>query len=162
MNEAIHLPWIDGLSTKPDVDALIKAFPPETIKPGQWRATDHDVMQHIGECGGNRFRTVYTAWRRRLEIEHRVIIWREKKVGFFCPRCDQLHESTPPHLQRLARANGRHARRIAISVPTSDAERVTKETQCSLLHAISTELRARRQMLLPDTAIRGPFLAPVE
>lgn len=147
-----HLPWNVGLPTKPEVDALLRAFPPDTIKPGEWRVTDEEVKAQIGRADGGRYRTVYSAWIRRLQRDHAVNVYREKEVGFYCPTPEQVFAKTHPTLEYAGRKIGRQLRGVSIVRPQNELQRTVQEHQGRLLHATKRELKKARMNVLPQTA----------
>lgn len=161
MSDDSYKPWNEGLPTKPEVDALLKAFPPETIKPGEWRKSDDEIKAHIGRCDGHRYGTVYRAWRGRLARDHGVTVWREKEIGFYCPTPEQVFAETHPTLESAGRKVGRQLRHVSLVKPQNDLERGVQEHQGRLLHATKRDLRKARLNVLPSTAAPElPKIAP--
>lgn len=146
-----HLPWAEGLPTKPDVDALLRAYPPESIKPGEWRETDEAIKSHIGNPLGTRYRTVYGVWLRRLQRDHAVILYREKESGFYCPTPDEVFANTHPALESAGRRIGKQLRGVAIVKPENELQRGVQEHQGRLLHATKRDLKKARMNVLPST-----------
>ena len=160
-NKSQHLPWNEGLPTKPDVDALLRAFPPETLKPGEWHATDDEIKAHIGRPDGNRYRTIYSAWIRRLGRDHAVIVYREKESGFYCPTPEQVFANTHPALESAGRRIGKQLRGVAIVKPENELQRGVQEHQGRLLHASKRDLKKARMNVLPSTvAPEQPRIEP--
>jgi hypothetical protein len=146
-----HFPWNDGLPTKPDVDSLLKTFPPETIIPGQWRVTDAEVKAAIGKSDGNRYRTVCSAWRKRLERDHRVIVYRQDTIGFFCPTPEEVFAQTHPAYEHAGRTFGKQMRHVASVKPENEQQRITQEHQGRLLYNSKRALKKDRMNVLPAT-----------
>jgi hypothetical protein len=156
-----HMPWNEGMPTKPDVDSLLKAFPPETIKPGEWRASDAEIKPHIGKCDGRRYTTVTLAWRKRLERDHRVILFRQESVGYFCPTPDEVFAATHPTYEHVGRSIGKQMKHVAIVKPENDTQRMTQEHQGRLLYASKRSIKKDRMNVLPSTeAPKQPQIAP--
>lgn len=156
-----HLPWNEGMPTKPDVDALLKAFPPEQILPGQWRVTDEQMKSAIGKCDGNRYRTVTVAWRKRLERDHRVIVYRQETEGFYCPTPDQVLSETHPKYEHAGRVFGKQMRHVAIIKPENEQQRTAQEHQGRLLYATKRAIKKDRMNVLPPTeAAQAPRITP--
>lgn len=152
-----HLPWELGLPTKPDVDALLKAFPPETIKPGEWLVSDTEVAEVLGKnCVGNRYRTVYEAWVGRLNRDYRVIVYRKKGEGFYCPKTADVQANTESKQTHAIRTLRRQAGHVAIAKPTTELETTIQEHQLRLLHAGVRSLKKDRMNLIPNTAAEQP------
>ena len=64
-NEAMtgeHIPFGSGQPTQPDVDELIKKWPPSAIKPGEWKASDTEIGAVFGSPSETRYKTVCAAW----------------------------------------------------------------------------------------------------
>lgn len=161
MSDDSYKPWNDGLPTKPEVDALLKAFPPESIKPGEWRATDAEIKAHLGRCDGNRYATVYRAWVGRLARDYAVTLVREKETGFYCPTPEQDFANTHPTLESAGRKIRRQKARVARVKPENELQRGVQEHQGRLLHASERELRKARLNVLPSTAAPEiPKIAP--
>ncbi len=155
-----HMPWNEGMPTKPDVDALLKAFPPEDIHPGQWRVTDDEVRAAIGRADGNRYRTVTVAWRKRLERDHRVIVFRQESTGFFCPTPEEVFAVTHPTYEHVGRSIGKQMKHVAIVKPENDTQRATQEHQGRLLYASKRALKKDRMNVLPSTVADRPRISP--
>lgn len=146
-----HLPWNEGLPTKPEVDALLRAFPPESILPGKWRVEDSAIKAIVNATSRIRYRTVYTAWIRRLERDHGVIVWRDKERGFMCPTPDQVYARTHPTLAHAGRAIGKQLRQVSRSKPETETQKVTQEHQGKLLYIQKRELKKARMNTLPSS-----------
>lgn len=145
-------PWQEGVPTKPDVDALMKAFPAETIVSGQWRTTDEEVRAHIGRSDGARYRTVYSAWIHRLRADHRIIVYRHKMVGFYCPTPEQVFARTHPVLSTAGHYISEHLRNLTNVKAETEQQRSVQEHQGRLLHATKRGLKKDRMNVLPPTA----------
>lgn len=129
--EVTYFPWNEGAPTKPDVDALLAAFPPESIKPGQWKATDDEIRAVIGRADGTRYRTVYSTWIRRLARDHAINVYREKEIGFYCPTPEQVFSTTHPTLESARRKVGRQLRSVNIVKAENDLQRSTQEASAA-------------------------------
>jgi hypothetical protein len=147
-----NFPWDEGQPTKPDVDALIAAHPPGSIMPGEWRITDDEVRALIGRSDEGRFKTVTDAWRRRMMNDHRVIIYRERHTGFYCPTPEQVFANTHPTLQSAGRKIGKQLRGISAVKPESEVQRSVQDHHGRLLYVTKRELRKARMNVLPSTA----------
>jgi hypothetical protein len=159
-----YLGWRDGLPTKPDVDALLKQWPPDTIKPGEWTATDEQLVELLGsnvERRSNRYRTITEAWRRRLLRDHQVVVYRNKERGFYCPTAAQIYAQTHPAFTMCSHKLHKQLKHVSVSKPESELEKITQEHQGKLLYTSRRELRKTRMNLLPDTATKNqPKLSP--
>ncbi len=151
----IHLPWADGLPTKPDVDALLKAYPPDGIEPGEWQATDDAMHAVLGSnCVGNRYKTVCDAWRRRLLRDHSVTIYRNKNRGFYCPTAAEVYAQTHPTLSSCNTKLTKQLRHVTVSKPTNETESATREHQGRLLYVQRREIRKSRMNVLPSSSVK--------
>lgn len=156
-----HMPWNEGLPTKPDVDALLKAFPPESIKPGEWRVLDEQIHACIGRAAGNRYRTVTDAWRRRLERDHNVIVYRQDSQGFYCPTAEQVFAETHPKYEHAGRVFRKQRRHVALVKPENDQQRGVQEHHGRLLYATDRALKKDRMNVIAPTEVqRTPQISP--
>lgn len=150
--EGKHLPWAEGLPTRPDVDALIAAFPPTTLREGV-RITDEQVVAVIGgKCDSTRYRTIYSAWVRRLESDHRVVLKREKSVGFFVPTVSEVLADTHPTLEHIGRAARKQIKKLAVIKPADGIEAETRDHHGRLLGTMRREAKKARMNILPPSA----------
>lgn len=149
--EQKHYPWMEGMPTKPDVDALFKAFPPDSLTVGR-RISDDEVMAVVGSAAGNRYRTIYSVWVRRLQRDHGINLFRENTVGFFVPTPDEVAARTHPTLQHMGRTAKKQMRNLAAVKATNEMERATVDHQGRLLHSIARETKKARMNVLPSTA----------
>jgi hypothetical protein len=160
MTEDKTLNWREGQPTGPDVDSLLKAFSLEQLKPG-FNVTDEQVKQHLGRCDGNRYRTVYTAWKRRLLRDHGINLYREELKGFYVPSNAEVLSQASPRLMHIGRTSKKHIREIAAIKAENEQQRIEQEHQGGLMHAISRESKKARMNLLPPTAAPSfPQIAP--
>ena len=153
-----HLPWNEGQSTKPDVDALMKAFPVESMTIGR-RISDEEVRAAIGMCEGNRYRTVYSAWIKRLNSDHQINLYREKTLGFYVPTFEQVAARTHPALQHIGRTAKKQVKHLSISKPDNDQHRQLRDHQGRLLHTVQREAKKARMNLLPTFEVKEPVRA---
>ena len=151
-NSKSYFPWDEGIPTKPDVDALLKQWPPEQIKPGAWSVTDEEVRALIPSANSIRYRTVYTAWISRLARDHLVIVYRAKVTGFYCPTATEVYSRTHPTLEGAGRKIGKQLRGVSLSQPTNTIEETTKDHQGKLLYTLKREAKKARMNVLPSTA----------
>lgn len=149
----------DGMSTKPDVDALLKAFPPESIKPGEFSVTDAQVQAVIGLTRRNR--NITNAWIKRLFRDHNIHMYRQKMVGFFCPTPEEVYAKTHPTYEHVSRAISKQMRHVAAVKPQNDFQRVTQEHQHRVMYVTKSVLRKDRMNILPPSAVTEvPKIAP--
>lgn len=150
-DEEKYLPWQEGMPTRPDVDALLAVFPPETLIPGA-RITDEKILAVVGKCDGTRYRTVYSAWVRRLEADHRIVLKREKSVGFFVPTVAEVLADTHPTLEHIGRAARKQIKKLAVIKPADGIESDTRDHHGRLLGAMRREAKKARMNILPPSA----------
>lgn len=152
-DEKQYFPWQEGQPTKPDVDALMKAFPPDSIKPGDWSASDQQIHAVIGNVNAIRYRTVYATWISRLSRDYQIVLYRAKTTGFYCPTAAEIYSRTHPTLEGVGRKIGKQLRSVSQSKPTSEVERITQDHHGKLLYVQKRELKKARMNLLPKTAV---------
>ncbi|MEW8091275.1 MAG: hypothetical protein AB2784_16785 [Candidatus Thiodiazotropha endolucinida] len=142
------LPWDEGMPTKPDVDQLLKAWP----DPKVGDVFDYESISKIIEKDWKdpRFKTVTTAWRKRLQEKGLVI---ECKAGtaFFVASASQVCAKTYDEINSIGRKARRHRKKLVTVTPESDEERNTIVHQGRLMHEIERHSKKQRMNLLPDT-----------
>jgi hypothetical protein len=151
MNGKSFFPWGEGRPTKPEVDALLAAYPPEGMKTG-WHATDDELINVIGPCEPVRYHTVCMAWIRRLECDYSVILYRAKQHGYFVPTADEVFARTHPALQHIGRTARKQKRHVATIPAETQTDKVVQNHQGQLLTNIERETRKARQNLLPPNS----------
>lgn len=144
-----YMPWEEGISTKPSVDALLREFPPETITPG-WEVSDEVVHEIVNAPTESHHKSVIRAWRNRLLRDHGVIIYRLKVTGFRCPYTKEVQSETHSVLKKTGRAIGKQLTHVARAKPTNELEKSVQDHQGRLLHAQKRELRKARMNTLPS------------
>lgn len=153
MSDEKYFPWDSGLPTKPEVDALLKAFPPKDIASG-FAVTDEQVRKVVGErCTLIRYRTVCDRWRRLLKRDHRVILYRKKLGGFFCPQTNEVQATTEAAQTHAIRTLRKQATDVALAKPTNEIENSVQQHQLRLLHARAHDLKKDRMNRLPPTVV---------
>jgi hypothetical protein len=161
MTETKHFPWDEGIPTKPDVDALLKQWPPETIKAGEWKITDEQAKPLIGNPNRIRYRTVYAAWIARLKADHSIVLYRSKQLGFYCPTPEEIFSRTHPTLQSAGRKIGAQLKNVGLAKPETEIGKQTQDHHGRLLHAQKRELKKARMNLLPPTSVaETPRISP--
>jgi nucleotidyltransferase/DNA polymerase involved in DNA repair len=153
-------PWKIGSPIKPDVDSLMKAYPPESIQVG-WLATDEELRSHIGACGAQRFYRICDGFVRRMLREHQIVIFRRATVGLFRPSHEEIFARTHPTYEHAGRALRKHMRNVASAQPTDDLGRAVQDHHGKLLYASTREMRKARMNALPSTKMESrPQLPP--
>lgn len=155
-----HMPWHNGLPTKPEVDDLLRAFPPESIAPG-WEVSDEAVKAIVKARDEVRYRTVYEAWTKRLRRDHNVIVDRVKTWGFRCPLPEEVYSKTHGTLQSAGRMLRKQRNDVVRTKPTNELQKQTQEHQGQLLYAQEREMRKARMNALPSAkAPEMPRISP--
>jgi hypothetical protein len=155
-----HLSRAGGMTTRPDVDALLAAFPPESLAPGA-RLSDEEVMAVIGRCGAVRYRTVYRAWVIRLLYDHQVVLNRERRAGFFVPTASQVMGDTRKTLTHIDGSARKQGERLIVTRPSEGIESKERDLHYQLLGNVRFVTKESRTTLLSDTSIKPrPQLSP--
>lgn len=152
-----HLPFDEGLPTKPDVDLLMQTWP--ELKVG-----DQIAYSTIEKLIGNpqesrRFRTITNAWRRRWS-ERNVVIECMTNRAFYVASAAQITATTYDVLRGIGRKAHRQRRKLAAAKPENDLQRLTVEHQGRLMLAVERDAKKARMNALPNTAAPTPISAP--
>ena len=141
----------DGMPTGPDVEKLLKAFP--ELSNGD-RIEYQSVKKLLNlDWRSNRWKSVTDAWRKRLEIDHGIIIKCDDGKAFYAATPGQISSSIYGVLMGVGRKLKR-TRRKAIRVNTDDeAQRLVLDHQCLVLHSLERETRKQRMNILPSTKL---------
>jgi hypothetical protein len=150
-----YYPWSEGLPTKPDVDALMQAFPPDSLVVGM-RITDEQVRQVIGDVRGVRYRTVYSVWVKRLHRDHGINLFREETVGFFVPTCGETTARFAPAVRHMGRTGKKQMRYLSATKPENELQRSTIDHQVRLLSNLVRETKKAGMNVLPSTSAPTP------
>ena len=150
-----------GQSTQPEIEALLKAFPPEQIAVG-WEITDEEIASALSIAAtGTRFVTVCNAWKKTLVRDHRIQLKRRKNTGYYRPTsAEVLHDTTGAlrHSEKTLRNQGRH---VSIIKPVNALETAQQEHQLRFTSARILDLRKTRMNILPATvAAATPRIEP--
>ena len=150
-----------GQPTKPEIEELLTAFPPDTMTVG-WEATDEEIAAVLElDPLSHRFRTVCNAWRRALERDHRLQPKRRKNTGYYRPTSTEVLQDTKGvlrHSEHSLRKQGRH---VSIIKPVSELETSQQQHQLRLTGARILDLRKARMNILPSTVASAvPKLEP--
>lgn len=164
MTDDVFRPF-EGMPTRPDVDALLKAFPPETIKSGEWSVTDEQMFSVLGASTAadyERYIRISLVWRRRLERDHRVVVYRQNDAGFYAPTPDQIFGRTESSQTHALRTIRKQKRGVALAKPTDARGAEIQLHRLRLLDNSSRALRQDREALqLPaTTAAQPPQIVP--
>lgn len=153
MTEQKLYPWTEGQSTQPEIDALMRAYPPESIVPGVFSVTDSDVSEIIGnQLDSARYNRIHLRWRKRLKKEHGKVVWRVDTIGFRAPTAAEVYSATHPRLASAGRIVSDQLLEVSVSPPTNQIEGATQEHLNKLLYVQRRELKKARMNLLPPTA----------
>lgn len=156
-----HLPFDDGLPTKPDVDLLLATWPPQKIAAG-------DVFEYESVAAllrlppmSTRFRTVTNNWRNRLLRDFSVVVGRMPGLKFYVLSTDQISAASYPELQSIGRKAQRHRKRLAVAKIETELQRATIEHQARLFLHVERDVNKARKNLIPSTAApEQPRIAP--
>lgn len=113
--------YFGGLPTKPDVDAIMKAYP--NLKEGDV-ITYREIEEVIGKTWtSSRFRTVTLAWRRELYNEYNLHVRCDPAVAFHV----ELPKERVSTGFKKARGGFRKIRRSADLVARTDQAALSQE-----------------------------------
>lgn len=146
-----HLPWQDGLPTRPEVDALLNAFPPAQLRVGT-EISDAQIRAVMGTADSVRFRTVTNVWRRRLLSDHGIALFRAKSTGFFVPSPDQITARTHPTLRHVTHTVTSQIKNLSSVKADTQTQRDTVDHHGRLLGHIKLEAKKARMNVLPPAA----------
>lgn len=140
--------WRDGMPTKPDVDALLKAWP----EPDVGDLFDYETVAKIIGCdlGSVRFRTVTDAWRRRL-YENGLVVECEPGKAFYVANADQITAGTYGALNSAARKLRKQRKKLVVAKIETDEQRSTAIHQGRLLAETERSLKKAKMNALPST-----------
>ena len=154
-----HLPFNEGLPTKPDVDLLVKTWP----DPKLGDRFPYEVIEEIlgVEHTSTRFRTVCNNWRSRMLDEKGAVIECENGEAFYCATADQVSARTYNVLRGFGRKARRHRKKLAIVKTETTEQRAIAEHQARLMLAVEKDAKKHRMNLLPSTEVKSqPKIAP--
>lgn len=101
--------FFGGVPTAREVDLLMNAV---VAEPGTSVAYG-ELSELCGEpVGTNRFKTIVSAWRRRVFRESGMLTKAEGGVVYFLT-ADAAQAEEIKHVNRIGRATGRHVRHVA-------------------------------------------------
>ena len=150
--------WDEGRPTKPDVDALVAAYPDLAIG-------DLINYEHVAEVIGaqpktSRFRTVTNTWRKRMQ-ERGIVIECRTGEAFYVASADQVAAQTYDVIVGIGAKARRHRRKLA-SVPTeNESQSATVNHQGLLMKRIEDDAKKHRMNVLPSTEVQqAPRIAP--
>lgn len=151
-------PWRDGLPTKPDVDALLKAWPEPNVGD---RFEYDDVAEIIGsQPGSARFKTVTDAWRKRL-FEKGIVIECEPSHAFYAANADQITAGTYGAINTAARKLRKQRKKLTVAKIETEEQRNTAMHQGRLLFETERHLKEAKKNALPSTkAADRPQITP--
>jgi hypothetical protein len=139
-----------GIPTEPDVRKLMDAFG----VPIEGALFSHESISRIIECHpkSHRYRSVTTAWRKKLEHEHNVVLIAERGYGLKAATPDDRVE----HGHGKLRSGQRITRRAYRVIGTTDLSRATPanrkqaERDLSVAKAIMTAARIESRKFRPE------------
>lgn len=161
MSDDKYYSFRDGMPTRPDVDALLKAYP--ILKVGDFISRTDAAGQLRLEEDSTRFRTVMGAFRSRLEQDFAlVLIYDRVRVGFVVASVTDLTDRTGGVLQSIASKARKHRKAINTAAShATEAEKPVAEHHMRLVGTIEREARKGKLNQLPPTAAaETPKIAP--
>lgn len=151
-------PWKDGLSTKPDVDLLLRTWPEPKIGD-RFEYESIEALLHEAP-DSTRFKTITKKWRDRLQ-EHGLTVECEPGKAFYVATSDQISAATHGVLKGFGRKSRRHRIKLSTAKPTDETQRSVLEHQARLMIGIERESKKARMNLLPSSAApEMPKIAP--
>lgn len=145
-----HLPFDDGLPTRPDVDLLLRTWPePKVGDVFPYEAIEKLLGISHGQA---RFRTVTTNWRKRLREQCGAVVEAKAGEAFYVASADEISARTYGVLKFVGRKANRHRRKLAIVKIESDQQRATIEHQARLMLAVEKDAKKARMNILPPAA----------
>lgn len=155
-----HLPFDDGLPTRPDVDLLLRTWP----APKVGDVFPYDAIEKLLGLthGDNRFRTVTTNWRKRMHEQMGVVVEARTGEAFYVASADDVSARTYSVIKFVGRKAHKHRRKLATVKIESDEQRATIEHQARVMLAIEKDAKRHRMNILPPspTTQAQPQLAP--
>jgi hypothetical protein len=147
-----HYSWQTGLPTGPDVTMIRRRWP--DLKVGD-RIAYHEIADLLGiEVGSSRWRTVTHAWRKRELDDGRVIKCVPGKE-FVVANAEQIIDDTHATLKHMSRSARRQLVHLMTVRDTDSRTRAVVDHQARLMHAVEQDIRAKRQLALPSTAVQS-------
>ena len=153
MTNEILFPKNEGLPTRPDVDALLKAWP--ELKAGD-RIPYADVeglLKHAYTAA--RFRTVTAKWRHKLRRTG-VVVECEPGHTFYVASTEQVCAATDGVFKFIRRKAVRHHVKLRVSKPINDAQRIVLEHNMRLTNNVMLASKKARTELLPGPGNMTP------
>lgn len=155
-----HLPFNEGLPTRPDVDLLLKTWP----EPKVGDRFPYEVIEQLLNLDrrDNRFRTVTTNWRKRMHESMGVVVEAEAGNAFYVASADQITARTHSVLRFVGHKARRHRRKLASAKVENDQQRATVEHQARIMLAVEKDAKKSRMNLLPPStaAVALPQMVP--
>lgn len=156
VDKVAHLRFDEGMPTRPDVDLLLATWPDPQVG-------DRFDYEAVGKLIGSgwresRFRTVTTAWRRRL-FERGIVVESAPAVSFYVASADQITASTYGTLKFVGKKAHRQRRKLAVAKCENGAQRAVVEHHGRILLAVEKDSKKHRMNLLPSTAAPVPVVA---
>lgn len=158
-DEGMHLPFNEGLPTRPDVDLLLKTWPtPQIGDRFPYEAIER--LLNISRTE-NRFRTVTTNWRKRLHEQFNIVVEAEAGEYFYVASADEISARTYGVLKFVGRKANKHRKKLAVAKAENDQQRQTIEHQARLMLAVEKDAKKHRMNILPQAATPvQPQIAP--
>lgn len=120
-----------GIPTEPDVAKLIEAF---SVPPAGTIIKHNDIESIIGKRTTNRYKSVTTAWRRKLYKDHNVVMGSVATVGYK----SLLPDERADFIGKKYKTGVRHVRRSQSVAIRTDLAGMSAESKRAVNHVKST------------------------
>jgi len=154
-----------GKPARPDVDALMKAFPVEEMEAGSI-IKHEEVMEVINvPKGTQRYRTITTSWRNRLMREYNVDTQAEPGIGYIILRDDQRVDyglkDRASSLKKFSKALNRIVRSDETNLSDIDAQKrqhavIVMTRQLAESRKVTKEIATTGTVFQPPRALPPP------
>ena len=152
-----HLPFDEGMPTKPDVDLLMQTW--SELKIGE--QIPYAVIEKLigTPHESRRFWTITRAWRTRW-LERGIVIECQTNRAFYVADASQITAATYDVLRGIGRKARRHRRKLSVARPESDLQRMIIDHQGTVMLLVEKEAKKARMNTLPNTATTAQIAAP--
>ena len=143
-----YFSWNEGLPTKPDVDMLLNTW--QSPKIGD--RFEYEMIAKIIGCESTsvRFKTVTSAWRKRLH-KCGLNVECDKAKAFYVANFDQTVSATYGVLKFIGHKAHRHRAKLANAEPADQLGREVKEHHGRLMISIEKDTKKSVMNILPST-----------
>lgn len=152
-NEEKHFSFMDGMPTKPDVDAILKKYP--DMEPG-WRINRDQLPAVVGqEYASSRWKSIFIALQSRLRREKSFVLMYDRSTRqYFIARAADAIGRTSDVFKSVGRKLGSHRKNLVATIGTAtEAERPVVEHQSRLAHILEREVKKQNMNLIPQVKV---------